>query len=91
MSHVKIKTKYNTEGNYGIIEEEILYCDHNNCSDHVTFYYSDGTPILTVPDTLDNNILDAINRLYFYYNDKSENGLNKNIDYMTNEDFLKTK
>lgn len=64
MSHSRIKTTYNTEGNYGSTETHTLYADHNDCADYVTFYDETGAIIMTVPDTIDNNILDAINRLY---------------------------
>lgn len=89
MSHIRIKTKYLTEGNYGSIDENTLFCHHNNCSDYVSFYYEDGTHILTVPDTIDNNILEAINRLYNYYNPNSENKLNEYIEFMAKEDISK--
>lgn len=64
MSHYYFKTKYNTEGDYGSINEEYLYSDHNTSNDYVTFYDQRGNIVLVVPDTLDNNILDAINRAY---------------------------
>lgn len=64
MSHVRVKTKYNVEGAYGSIEERTLYADHNNSCDIVTFYDQDGNWLLSVEDTMDNNLLDAINRLY---------------------------
>lgn len=64
MSSYTVKTTYNTEGDYGSTEKHTLYANHNNSSDYVTFFDEKGERILTVPDTLDNNILDAINRLY---------------------------
>lgn len=69
MSNSYLKTKYYTEGSYGSLDEETLYVSHNRSSDYVTFYDSNGNLILTVPDTIDNNILDAINRLYSPYLD----------------------
>lgn len=64
MSHYRCKTKYNTEGSYGSIDEKILYAHHNLSCDIVSFYDENGTCILSVDDTMENNMLDAINRLY---------------------------
>lgn len=64
MSHYRCKTKYNTEGSYGSIEEQTLYAHHNLSCDIVSFYDEDGDCILSVDDTMGNNQLDAINRLY---------------------------
>lgn len=64
MSRNYYKTKYNEEGDYGTINERTLYVSHNVSSDYVTFYDEDGSILLVVPDTLNNNILDAILRLY---------------------------
>lgn len=64
MSHLRIKRKYNTEGSFGSTEEKTLYCHHNLSSDYVAFYDENGDIIMVVPDTIDNNILDAINELY---------------------------
>lgn len=86
MSHVNIKTTYNIEGDYGTTETKTLFCDHNNCADYVTFYDDKGDWLLTVPDTIDNNLLDAINRLYAYYDKNASNNLKENIEYMTNEE-----
>jgi hypothetical protein len=87
MSHIRIKTKYNTEGNYGAIDENIIYAHHNLSCDYVTFYYENGEVILTVPDTLDNNILEAINRLYSPFTKESRGTILENdIEYMNQED-----
>lgn len=66
MSHKRIKTTYNEEGAYGSVVEKTVYAHHNLTCDYVTFYDDKGNHILTVPDTMDNNILDAINKLYSY-------------------------
>jgi hypothetical protein len=67
MSHSYYKVKYNTEGDYGSINEEYLYADHNASSDYVIIYDNAGDIILVIPDTMDNNILDAINKIYAPY------------------------
>ena len=74
------------DGSYGSIEEYPLYCIHNHSTDYVSFYDENGNNILTIPDTIDNNLLDAINRLYNYYNNEGVN-----IEYMTHEEYLKIK
>lgn len=64
MSHYRLKTKYNIEGDYGSTEEKDLFSHHNLSSDYVTFYDENGKFIMSLPDTIDNNLLEAINRLY---------------------------
>ncbi len=67
MSHDRIKTTYQTQGAYGITKTHTLYARHNHCSDLVSFFYEDGELILTVEDTMQNNLFDAIERLYMPY------------------------
>ena len=85
MSHYRLKTKYNTEGSYGSIDEYTVYAHHNLSCDYVTFYDSDGTFIMTIPDTIDNNLLDAINRLYSPFENKGQD-LAEGIELMNEED-----
>lgn len=90
MSHIRVKTKYNTEGSYGSIDEVTIYAHHNLSCDYVDFYDEDGSHILTVPDTINNNILDAINRLYNTTWDYK--GITtENVESMSKEDILKIK
>jgi len=90
MSHLRVKTSYNTEGTYGSTDKKIIYCHHNNSADYVTFYNEEGEILLVVPDTIDNNILDAINRLYVpVNNDGDKQKLKEGIEHMTTEDMLK--
>ncbi len=81
MSHIRVKTKYNVEGAYGSVEEKVLYADHNNSCDVIGFYDEKGEPILFVEDTMDNNLLDAINRLYMPYT--KEDKLDEGVEYYT--------
>ena len=88
MSHYRLKTNYNTEGHYGSTENNTLYAHHNLTCDIVTFYDEDGEFIMAVPDTLDGNILEAINKLYAPFdNDKLVDG----VEYMNEEDRKKCK
>ncbi len=87
MSHVRLKTTYNEEGSYGSVDQYVLYAHHNNSSDYVTFYDEKGNVILVVPDTLDNNLLDAINRLYAPNKEGlHHNGLIDKVEYMDKND-----
>lgn len=79
MSHLYLKTEYNTEGAYGSIDKHTLYAHINNSCDIVTFYEENGTILFSVEDTLENNLLDAINRLYSNKKDSS-------VESMTKED-----
>lgn len=81
MSHLTYKTQYQTEGNYGSTEVHTLYVDHNLSNDYVTFYDENGGIILTVEDTIDNNILDAINRLYKLYSNSEKQELLDGVEY----------
>lgn len=85
MSHYKLKTKYNTDGAYGVNEEKTIYAHHNLCNDYVTFYDENGGFIMAIPDTIDNNILDAINRLYLPFKDINQNFVD-GVEKMTEED-----
>ncbi len=87
MSSYRIKTKYNTEGYYGSVEENYVYAVHNNTVDIVTFYDEKGEWIMSIPDTMDNNLLDAINRLYCG-RDRDGN-LREDVERVTKEDIEK--
>jgi hypothetical protein len=86
MSHIRIKTKYNTEGSYGSTDTKTLYAHHNLSCDIVSFYDEDGECILSVEDTMENNQLDAINRLYAPYVDKDCTQYSEDIESMTPEE-----
>jgi hypothetical protein len=77
MSHIRVKTEYQVQGAYGSTEKRTLYAHHNNSCDVVTFFDEDGTYLFSVEDTMDNNLMDAINRLY---------ALDDNVQYMDADD-----
>lgn len=82
MSHYKLKTKYNEDlGTHTI--EKILYAHHNLSCDVVSFYDQDGNHIFSVPDTIENNIFDAMVRLYSPFLDGKLNNL---IEHMSHEE-----
>jgi len=87
MSKDRLKTTYKTEGPYGTEEEHTLFVTHNYSTDYVTFYDSNGEWLLAVPDTIDNNVLDAINKLY------NHNGIDlaEGVEQMTKEDIDKCR
>jgi len=84
MSHYYLKTKYKEEGSYGSTEEHTLYAHHNLSCDVVSIYDEKGDCILSFDDTLDNNILDAINRLLWAWNDAMANKLTEGVEYLDN-------
>lgn len=84
MSHVRLKTTYNISDLYGNVEQRTLYAHHNNSCDIVTFYDEDGGVLFYVEDTMNNNMIDAINRLFNYSDPKT--GLKEGVDYMNAED-----
>lgn len=85
MSHDRLKTTYKTQGAYGSTETHTLYAKHNHCSDLVSFYYEDGELIFTVEDTMQNNLFDAIERLYMPFRGEG-NVLDPMVERMTEED-----
>ena len=64
MSHIKIKTEYQDEGLYNKIEKKWLYADHNLSNDIVSFYDEKGKLLFAINDSISNNMIDALNRLF---------------------------
>ena len=79
MSRHRVKTEYVTQGAYGSLDKNILYAEHNNSCDIVTFYEEDGTILFCVEDTEKNNLFDAIQRLYAPFN--KDGKLINNVEY----------
>lgn len=88
MSHVRVKTEYQVEGVYGSTEKKTLYAHHNNSCDVVTFFAEDGTYLFSVEDTINNNLMDAINRLYAPYKNAAGE-LNNDVQFMDVDDMSK--
>ena len=84
MSHYRVKTTFNTEGAYGSTETHTLFAHHNLSCDIVSFYSENGEFIFAVEDTIDNNLLDAINRLYAPF--EKNNVLSNGIESMSLEE-----
>ena len=85
MSHYRLKTKYNTEGSYGSVDTKTLYAHHNLSCDIVSFYDEDGDCIISVEDTLENNLLNAINRLYAPFKENMRDYVDE-VEPMTKEE-----
>lgn len=66
MGHIRVKTKYTRENAYGVDEEFTLYADHSSITDTVTFYDEQGDFLFCVDESR-NNMVEAINRLYFIH------------------------
>lgn len=86
MSHLRIKKEYNEEGSYGSVDKHTLYCHANLSCDYTTFYDETGNVIFSFPDTLRNNILEAMIALARPYVDGS---LGEGISHMNLEDMKK--
>lgn len=84
MSHLRVKTTYNESGNYGSTKVKTLYAHHNLSGDVISFYDETGECILVVEDIIENNLLDAINRIYFPHT--LDRTLEEKIEYMNQED-----
>lgn len=88
MSSVRVKTEYHIQGAYGSTEKRTLYARHNNSCDVVTFYDEDGAYLFSVEDTMDNNLMDAINRLYTPHKNTSGE-LAEGVQFMDADDRAK--
>lgn len=64
MSRIRVKTDYQIEVEYGRTENKTLYAEHGNSCDIVTFYDENGAYLFSIQDTVENNLMDAIKRLY---------------------------
>jgi len=89
MSQTYLKTEYQEEAYYGAgcyYEKHKLYARHNNSCDIVTIRDENGNTILSFNDTVDNNILDAINRLLWAWDDASVSKLTEGVEHMDKEE-----
>lgn len=90
MSHTYAKTKYKEEIYYGSScgeEEHILYVHHNHSCDITSFFDEKGKYILSFPDTLKNNIFDAMKKLNFPFKETWNGELAEGVEKLTPEDF----
>ena len=90
MSHVRVKTIYKDEDGMGGEETKTLYAHHNLSCDRVIFYDEDGDFLFSLGDTVDNNMYDAIVRLYSPRTNKGQD-LIDHVEYMNAEDKEKCK
>lgn len=86
MSSFIVKTEYNIEGDYGSTEKLTLYAKHNNSCDVVTFLDENGKYIFSVGDTMDNNLIDAINRLYAPHKKSMSSEYIEGVERLNDED-----
>jgi hypothetical protein len=89
MSHCRLKTTYNEMGAYGSVDKKTLYAHHNNSCDIVSFYDENGNFLFCVEDTMDNNLFDAIKRLFYAWEDARANKLMEGVEHMEPEEFNK--
>lgn len=83
MSHTRVKTTYNTEGAYGATDVHTLYCHHNHSCDYTTFYNENGdiTPMQFQEWESDNDLWDAMKRLWVPFKDKWGEELKEDVKY----------
>ena len=87
MSHIRVKTTYSVQGNYGDTEIEELYCHHNLSSDTVTFYNKNGKIAEMCFESWQqgNDLWDAMNRLYYpFKTDELQPSLVEGVEYYIN-------
>lgn len=83
MSHLKVKTTYSTVGAYGAVKVKELFCHHNLSLDTIIFYDINGNPVLMIFEdfTDGDNLWDAMNRLWFPFEDKWGGKLKDKVEY----------
>ena len=81
MSHTRVKTTYDVQGNYGSTEQWVLFCDHSHTSDHVNFYDEDGSVTeMSFGEWSDGNDLwEAMNRLFYPFENNDWTSSNKKL------------
>jgi hypothetical protein len=90
MSRHLVKTEFTEMGSYGSRDKQVLYAEHNNSCDIVSFYYGEKMEYLfSVEDTEQNNLMDAIKRLYAPFEKNQE--LVANVEHWTPEEKVKFK
>ncbi len=89
MSHLKVKTTYNTLGTYGSTETNTLYCHHNQSCDMVLFYDDPKgeqlTKMVFASEFTGNDLWDAMNRLWFPYEDVWGGQLKEGVELWRDE------
>lgn len=85
MSHTKVKTTYSVPGAYGSTETKILYCHHNHSSDFTVFFDEDGSEMRMFFHSWkeNDNLWDAMQRLWFPFKDKWGEELKEGVEYYT--------
>ena len=91
MIHTKVKTTYAIQGNYGSTEIVTLYCHHNHSSDTTTFYDEDGsiTNMCFNEWETDNDLWDAMNRLYYPFKKNWGGELKDKVEYYNQVPWIK--
>ncbi len=82
MSHTRVKTTYEVEGIYASTETAELYCHHNHSCDCTTFYDEKGVVVsMAFCDWSGNGLWDAMNRLWFPFEDEWGKELVEGVEY----------
>lgn len=83
MSHVRVKTTYESEGSYAGTDIHTLYCHHNLTCCCTTFYNADGTVahLSFCSWSTGNDFWDAVQRLWFPYKDTWGGELKDGVEY----------
>ena len=84
MSHTRVKTTYEVEGAYASTDTKELYCHHNHSCDCVTFFDDKGdveSMAFQSWSSCDNDLWDAMNRLWFPFKDEWYGELKDGVEY----------
>lgn len=83
MSHLRVKTTYESEGGYGSTETHTLYCHHNLSCDFTTFYTEDGeVASMSFGEwSSGKDLWDAMIKLYSPFKDEWGGELKDGVEY----------
>lgn len=89
MSHTRVKTKYAEEAAYASTDYVTLYCHHNHSCDYITFYDEKGRvqSMCFGNWESDNDLWDAMNRLWFPFKEKWGGELKDGVFYWDKDDY----
>ena len=83
MSHTRVKTTFEQEGNYGSTEVVEIYCHYNHSCDITMFHYKDGSIVeMTFQSWASGkDKWDAIQRLWFPFKEEWNGELLEGVEY----------
>lgn len=89
MSHTRVKTTFETMGNYGSTDTVEMFCHHNHSCDITTFFYKDGSVVdMCFEDwSSGKDKWDAVQKLWSPFKDEWNGDLLDGVEYYSTSEF----